>query len=147
MELAIEKTKAYFEQQLHYFEHNKTEFLDQYVPYTSEGANRRKQTEQLLDAYIAAVRSALQDLGKDGAPEFVTIGSEVTVTYLDDGSEDRYKIGFPEDSDPDENSISFLSPLGRQLLMVKKGQNVSIETPGEPMQVKVAEVKLLLDHT
>ena len=144
MEVTIEKTRAFFERQIRYFEQNKTDFLDLYAHHMSDSANPRKQTEQLLDTYLAAVRDALQ--GQGGIPDFVTIGSEVTIIYEEDGMKERYKIGLPENSNPDENCVSFLSPLGRQLLMAKKGQHLSIETPGEPMQVTVSEVKLVLDN-
>jgi len=74
--------------------------------------------------------------------DFVTIGCKVNLTDLEDHTEEIYFICFPEESNPDENKISFLSPMGQQLLLAKEGQTLTIKTPGYLMSIRVSKVSM-----
>ncbi|MDF2667983.1 MAG: hypothetical protein K0R67_289 [Paenibacillus sp.] len=103
----------------------KNHFLDTF--FLMHG-KERMQMDQLLTAYTGFVENLLKH-GDDELHRYVLIGSQVAIMNLDDHTEDVFTIVFPDYTDPDENRISFLSPLGKQLLFAATGSVVKIDTP------------------
>lgn len=75
---------------------------------------------------------------KDAPSENVGIGSSVEVAQLSSGAGHRYAILGAWDSNPEENILSYLTPLARALTGKKVGDTVEIEVDGhkEAWQVK-----------
>ncbi|MBP1996328.1 GreA/GreB family elongation factor [Paenibacillus eucommiae] len=115
----------------------KNHFLDAYFPMHGKD---RTHMDQFLSTYTRTVEEqlALTDLE---VPAVVLIGSLVRITYLDDQSTDDYTIVYPNDADPEENRISFLSPVGRQLLLKKAGDTLTIATPSGTLQVRIESIR------
>ena len=70
----------------------------------------------------------------------VSILSKVTVYDVDMEEEDTYTIVGTTEADPDANKISDESPIGMALLGKKKGDVVTVETPGGSFELKIIEI-------
>lgn len=71
----------------------------------------------------------------------VTFGRTVSFVELPDGEEEEYTIVGKAEADPFSGKISNESPIAQALLDKKIGDEIEIETPGEPMLVKITSVK------
>ncbi|UYP10979.1 GreA/GreB family elongation factor [Priestia megaterium] len=67
--------------------------------------------------------------------------SQVSLMYLDNKETEQFTICFPGQSDPDKGNISFLSPVGRQLLLRSAGEKLVLTTPGGNTEVIIKEIK------
>lgn len=70
----------------------------------------------------------------------VSILSKVTVYDVDMEEEETYTIVGTTEADPDANKISDESPIGTALLGKKKGDVVTVETPGGSFELKIVEI-------
>ncbi|MCX6807290.1 MAG: transcription elongation factor GreA [Patescibacteria group bacterium] len=76
-----------------------------------------------------------------GDAERVTIGCSVTVCNMSrDKKNETYLIVGSLESNPFENKISNTSPLGRELIGKKKGDELSINVPAGEMTYRVVKV-------
>ncbi|MCA9918772.1 MAG: transcription elongation factor GreA [Anaerolineales bacterium] len=77
-----------------------------------------------------------------GPADKVRVGHTVTVIELDedDEYEATYTIVGAHEADPSNGRISNESPFGRALLGAKKGQTVSVQTPGGQLQLRVQNI-------
>jgi transcription elongation factor GreA len=71
----------------------------------------------------------------------VTLGSTVTFVELPDGDEETYSIVGSAEADPFEGKISNDSPIAKSLLGKKVGDQVSVQTPGGEMSVRITSIK------
>ena len=77
------------------------------------------------------------ELSKDA----VSLGSSVTFVELPEGDEETYTIVGSAEADPFEGKISNDSPIAKSLLGRKVGDQVSVQTPGGEINVKIIEIK------
>lgn len=77
------------------------------------------------------------ELSKDA----VSLGSSVTFVELPEGDEETYTIVGSAEADPFEGKISNDSPIAKSLLGRKVGDQVTVQTPGGEMNVKIIEIK------
>ncbi|MFC7783181.1 MULTISPECIES: transcription elongation factor GreA [unclassified Rossellomorea] len=70
----------------------------------------------------------------------VQLGKKVTFVELPDGDKETYTIVGSAEADPFEGKISNDSPIAKSLLGHKVGAEVSVQTPGGEMNVKIVEV-------
>lgn len=75
------------------------------------------------------------------ATDSVTLGSSVTFVELPDGEEETYTIVGSAEADPFEGKISNDSPIAKSLLGKKVGDQVSVQTPGGEMSVRIVSIK------
>ncbi|PQP85084.1 transcription elongation factor GreAB [Paenibacillus sp. PCH8] len=116
----------------------KRTFLDAYFDARDP---QRIQLERQLVAYTQHVEKLL--LGPDeDLDSVVLIGSHIDFEYIDFHTSDSFMIVMPDDTNPDEGRISFLSPVGRQLLLGFKGEVRSIQTPSGSMRVRIKGIEL-----
>ncbi|WP_369902519.1 transcription elongation factor GreA [Bacillus manliponensis] len=71
----------------------------------------------------------------------VTLGKTVTFQELPDGDEESYTIVGSAEADPFEGRISNDSPIARSLMGKQVGDEVTVQTPGGDMRVKIVSVK------
>ncbi|WP_428909211.1 transcription elongation factor GreA [Niallia sp. Krafla_26] len=71
----------------------------------------------------------------------VSLGSSVTFVELPDGDEETYTIVGSAEADPFEGKISNDSPIAKSLIGRKVGDEVTVQTPGGEMNVKIIEIK------
>ncbi|MEQ2526281.1 transcription elongation factor GreA [Robertmurraya yapensis] len=71
----------------------------------------------------------------------VTLGRSVTFLELPDGEEETYTIVGSAEADPFEGKISNDSPIAKSLLGRKVGEEVTVQTPGGEMNVRITKIK------
>ncbi|GGH47115.1 GreA/GreB family elongation factor [Paenibacillus silvae] len=115
----------------------KRTFLDAYFDVHNP---ERVQLDKQLMAYTERVEQLLagpdEQLGS-----VVLIGSKIELEYVDFHTSDTLTIVMPEEADPDAGQISFLSPVGRQLLLGDKGEIRAISTPAGSMRIRIADIQ------
>ena len=92
---------------------------------------------QELEIILASAR-VIDDKVKNGS--IIQVGS--TVTIKEEGfDEEKYTIVGAMEADPRKNRISNESPIGRAILNRKVGEEVTVETPGGAMKVRIIKVE------
>ncbi|MCI1856609.1 MAG: transcription elongation factor GreA [Sporolactobacillus sp.] len=77
----------------------------------------------------------------DETTDVVKIGKSVTFKELPDGEEETYKIVGSAESDPFSGKISNDSPMARGLIGLSVGEEVTVNTPGGEIRVKILKVE------
>ena len=102
-----------------------------------------KNEQGFMNGRIIELENALRNavvIEKGASGGIVEVGSVVRVKDLEYNEEDEYTIvGFSE-SDPARMRISNESPIGAALLGAKKGDEVTVTTPGGLTRLKVLKV-------
>jgi len=75
------------------------------------------------------------------APGVVAFGRTVRVKDLDEGTEERYTLVGPHESDFDTGKISVDSPIGKGLLGKKPGDKVEIKVPVGTIRYQVLSLE------
>jgi transcription elongation factor GreA len=75
------------------------------------------------------------------ASDSVALGRSVTFVELPDGDEETYTIVGSAEADPFEGKISNDSPIAKSLLGKKVGDQVTVQTPGGDMSVRIVSIK------
>jgi len=68
------------------------------------------------------------------------VGSKVKVLFKDENEEEVFEIVGSNEADPDNNKISYESPVGKALMGAKAGKTVKVETPSGLIEVKVLKI-------
>ncbi|RMG93552.1 MAG: transcription elongation factor GreA [Chloroflexi bacterium] len=76
----------------------------------------------------------------EGPSDVVRVGSKVTVVEEGYGEPETYHIVGAHEADPGNGRISNESPFGRALLGARKGQTVTVETPGGTIQLTIQSI-------
>lgn len=76
---------------------------------------------------------------------YAVIGSEVVVEEKGGGETYSFKLVSPHRNKIDSNEISFLSPMGKAMLLKKVGQNFVVEAPGGNFEYKILDIKIFED--
>lgn len=76
----------------------------------------------------------------DTSTDKVSIGSTVTIKYVEDGETDEYKIVGSKEADPFSNKISNESPIAKAILSKKIGDIVSVESPNGKYDIEILEI-------
>ncbi|MFF2447651.1 transcription elongation factor GreA [Neobacillus sp. NPDC058068] len=87
------------------------------------------------------VRNAKIIAEGDMTGDSVALGRSVTFVELPDGDEETYSIVGSAEADPFEGKISNDSPIAKSLLGKKVGDQVSVQTPGGEMSVRIVSIK------
>ena len=95
---------------------------------------RIAQIEQMLK-YAQVVDADSVD------PNEVSIGKTITYTEVGTNDPETYTIVGSDESDPLNGKISNESPIAKALLGKKKGEQVTINTPGGSFDVTIDEVE------
>jgi transcription elongation factor GreA len=71
----------------------------------------------------------------------VSLGRSVTFIELPNGEAETYIIVGSAEADPFEGKISNDSPIAKSLMGKKVGDEVTVQTPGGDMSVRITEIK------
>ena len=74
-----------------------------------------------------------------GNKDIVSVGSTVTIDYVDDDDTEVFSIVGSMEADPFENKISNESPIGKAILGKKVGDICDVPSPNGSYQVKVVK--------
>ena len=72
--------------------------------------------------------------------DVVSVGTTVTVKYVDDEEEEVYSIVGSMEADPFENKISNESPIGKAIMDKKVGDTISVESPDGSYDIKIVKI-------
>lgn len=134
--------RDYFIQQLVYIDENIKELTNLYLSSTPIP----DRLKHFFNLYVLEVEDLLKVNQKNNHISFfpkVLIGTKVTVLYNEDNETEDYVICYPEQSDPDTGYISFLSPVGRQLLFKNIGEKISLKIPTGELSVTIQEISFV----
>ena len=103
-------------------------------------AARTEQAE--VEGKIAEIEAMLEnaELIKDVNTNKVSIGTTVTLKYIEDDETDTYTIVGSKEADPFENKISNESPIAKAIIGAKKVQLVTVDSPNGKYQVEIVEI-------
>lgn len=71
----------------------------------------------------------------------VTIGTTVTLKYVEDGDTEDYSIVGSKEVDPFMNKISNESPIAQAIMNKKVGDVVTVESPSGTYDVEIMDIK------
>ena len=72
--------------------------------------------------------------------DVVSIGTKVTLEYVDDDDTEEYSIVGSSEADPFANKISNESPIAKAIMGLKVGSIVSVESPNGKYDVKILAI-------
>ena len=75
--------------------------------------------------------------------DVVSIGTKVTLEYVDDDDTEEYSIVGSQEADPFTNKISNESPIAKAIMGLKVGSVVSVDSPNGKYDVKILKRKKL----
>ena len=103
-------------------------------------AARSEQAE--VEGKIASIEAMLEnaEVIKDVNTNKVSIGTTVTLKYLEDDEVDTYTIVGSKEADPFDNKISNESPIAKAIIGSKKGELVTVDSPNGKYQVEILEI-------
>jgi transcription elongation factor GreA len=98
-----------------------------------------------LEWRICALREILGDaviIDEAALSDTVGLGNYVTILDLgEEGSLETYRVLDPAEADPDRGSVSYASPLGRQLLGRRIGEDITVDAPGGRLGFRIAGIR------
>lgn len=74
---------------------------------------------------------------------FVIIGSEVELETISGKPAFVYRIIHPDGQNKAKNGITYLSPMGKALLLKTTGSEIDIDTPSASQRVKIKTIRLV----
>lgn len=135
-------TRKHLVNQLVFFDEQYPNFIDLYLSGFSN--HEKKSMDELLRKYTASLSDML---GSDDSAlremlnHVVLIGSKVKVEFAEDNTTDSFTVVYPTESDPDTNRVSFISPIGRQLLGATCNAPLVLEVPAGRQHILIREIK------
>jgi transcription elongation factor GreA len=138
MNHSLEGARNQLVNQLVYLDEGLVNFLNEYFPGPRQ---QRIIIENTLNNYTSILEEMLRNFSVNNLNSYALIGSKVTVQYLDDNTTESFVIVFPSSTNPDKNLISFLSPIGLQLLMAQINETYELEIPSGTIPVRVQDIQ------
>jgi transcription elongation factor GreA len=107
------------------------------------GYEEAKRQQAFLEGRIRTIEALLKSavlIDSSGSKEAVTLGTRVTV--VETGLEpESYTIVGSAEANPAQGRISNESPLGRALMGHRKGDRVTFQTPGGPIEMEILRLE------
>ena len=72
--------------------------------------------------------------------DVVSLGTKVTIEYVDDNEQEEYSIVGSKEADPFANKISNESPIAKAIMGSKVGSIVSVDSPNGKYDVKIIAI-------
>ena len=101
------------------------------------------RTEQaLVEGKIAEIEAMLENVVviKEKNTEFVDIGTNVTLKYVEDNETDDYTICGSKEVDPFNNKISNESPIAQAIMHHRVGDVVTVASPNGQYDVQILAI-------
>ncbi|KMJ60228.1 transcription elongation factor GreA [Bacillus sp. LL01] len=103
-----------------------------------------KEEQAFVEGRITLLEQMVRNakiIQEDKETDAVVLGKTVTFVELPEGEEETYTIVGSAEADPFEGNISNESPMGSSLMGKRVNDEVTIQTPGGEMNVKIVSVK------
>lgn len=72
--------------------------------------------------------------------DVVSLGTKVTIEYVEDNEQEEYSIVGSKEADPFTNKISNESPIARAIMGAKVGAVVSVDSPNGKYEVRILNI-------
>jgi transcription elongation factor GreA len=104
-------------------------------------AAKNEQAE--IEGRIKKIEKMLENVEiiNEAKTDKVSIGSTVSVKYVDDDDTDEYKIVGSQEADPFMSKISNESPIAKAILNKKVGDIVEVDSPNGVYKIEITEIK------
>lgn len=89
------------------------------------------ELEQMIEKAVV-----IKEVNKD----VVSIGTRVTIEYVEDNEQEVYSIVGSKEADPFTNKISNESPIAKAIMGMRVGQVVSVDSPNGKYEVKIVQI-------
>lgn len=102
-----------------------------------------KEEQAFVEGRITTLENMIRNakiIEDDGGSNVVGLGKTVAFVELPDGEEESYTIVGSAEADPFEGKISNDSPIAKSLLGKKVDDEVTVQTPGGEMLVKIVKI-------
>ena len=100
-----------------------------------------KNEQARIEARIKEIEYKLEhSVVEKASKDNVSIGSTVTVKYVDDDEEEVYKMVGSLEADPFENKISNESPIGNAIFGKKVGDIIEVESPNGSYKLEIVKI-------
>jgi transcription elongation factor GreA len=100
-----------------------------------------KNEQARIEARIKEIEYKLEhSVVQEGSKDSVSIGSTVTIKYVDDDEEEVYKIVGSLEADPFDNKISNESPIGNAIMGKKVGDQIDVESPNGSYKIEIVKI-------
>ena len=114
--------------------------------FIGDGDSEDAQNEYaLLESRIQALRQILRHastIDESTSSDVVRLGSYVTILPLgEDSTLETYRVMDPAEADPAEGSVSYESPLGKELLGRRAGDELVVNAPMGPLRFRIAGIR------
>ena len=86
--------------------------------------------------YMVEKAIVISEVNKD----VVSIGTKVTIEYVEDKEQEEYMVVGSKEADPFSNKISNESPIAKAIMGSKVGSIVSVESPNGTYNVKIVSI-------
>ncbi len=127
--------------QLAKFEEYKDKLIDNYV---EEFLIQRTDLKSLFDSYIFQLEQLVQNVKVEdqsfSSLPFVIIGSEVELLNLTSNTAEKFTITVPYQNTLAHNGASYLSPIGKALLLKSIEEQVDVKTPGGLLSFEIRKI-------
>ena len=103
-----------------------------------------REAQARIEGEILDIQDKLQHcviVEEDEEASVASIGSIVRVFDEEYEEEDEYRLVGATEADPKKLYVSNESPIGKALLGVRKGDSISVETPGGLLKLRVLDVR------
>lgn len=113
------------------------------------GYHAARERQGLLEARIAYLESRLACANvidrKTISGDKILFGATVTLEDVESGETKVYTLLGPDEAEPNEGSISVLSPVGRALLGKRVGDEVVVEVPRGKLEYEIVDLRYETD--
>lgn len=114
--------------------------------YFSHPSKEREYFKNILVEYINKLDQLVKQVkiaetSVNSLP-FVIIGSEVEVQDLDNQETFVFRLVGPTQGSTCEGDVSYLSPVGKSLLLKNKGDEVTVRAPGGLFHYKITSIRM-----
>lgn len=103
-----------------------------------------REAQSRMEGEILDLQDKLQHcviVEEDDDASVAGIGSIVRVYDEEYEEEDEYRLVGATEADPKKLFVSNESPIGKALLGVRKGDSISVETPGGLLKLRILDVR------
>lgn len=112
--------------------------------YFSKSLREQVEFNNLIDNYVDGIKQFIQRAEKTNSATtapFVFIGCVVQVVDISNAEIIEYRVADPLQGHVEDNDVSYLSPVGRGLLLKKVGDEVKVKTPGGVIHYKITAIE------
>jgi len=118
------------------------ESVEDLVNSLSSSVEERTELSELMKKYVHSVEDILKNKQQINYKEFpkVIIGCRVKVEEVESGEVLEYKIVSPFSKDYNAGDVSCISPVGKEILLKKAGDEFSVSVPMGVIRYRIISI-------